>query len=277
MQPADLNMTTTVTGHQLFLFVTFGDGGDQRKIVEGLDLLGRGLENMHDVDGPPSDEAFERGRFQLLRAEARMSSEQQIAHRALSDSHGLIRLECATLEPIKQYESVARALVQAAGGSVETLAGVMRPRSYTSHAMTQFAYAHALPPGNGDRYPLAAVTPMNKTAAWWEMDFLHRESFFLPRYDENENMVVKRHALASAAGVPGINRRLVHAPEGYGLEARYDLVGYFEFAEADAPVFRQVMAGLRDTHQNPEWKYVREGPEWWGRRVRDAAAFLAQD
>jgi hypothetical protein len=32
------------------------------------------------------------------------------------------------------------------------------------------------------------------------------------------------------------------------------------------------MAGLRDRTQNPEWVYVREGPEWWGRRVGRAAA-----
>ena len=276
MQPQDLNMTTTVTGYQLFLFATFGDGGADGELAEALDLLGRDMENMHDVDGPPSEEAFGRGRFQMLRAEAVMTSEQQIIHPALSESDGLIRLECAALEPIKEYETGLRRLIGSMGCSVETLAGVQRPRSYTSHAMTEFAYAHALPPGPGEKYPLAAVTPMNKTDAWWQMDFLHRESFFLPRYDENENMVVKGHALASAAGVPGINRRLVHAPEGYGLQGNYDFVGYFEFAEADAPVFRQVMAGLRDTEQNPEWKYVLEGPEWWGRRVSGAAAFLAR-
>jgi chlorite dismutase len=276
MQPADLNMTTEVTGHQLFLFVTLGDGRADGGLVEALDLLGRGMENVHDADGPPSDEAFARGRFQLLRAEAGMSSEQQIVHSAVSGADGLVRLECASLEPIRGYEIGLRAVIEPRGGSVETLAGVMRPRSYTSHAMAQFAYAHAMPPGPGDKYPLAAVTPMNKTDAWWQMDFLHRESFFLPRYDENENMVVKGHALASAAGVPGINRRLVHAPDGYGLEGDYDFVGYFEFAEADAPVFREVMAGLRDTEQNPEWKYVLEGPEWWGRRVRSASEFLAK-
>jgi len=280
MQPADLNMTTTVTGHQLFLFVTFGGGTKDQELAEGLDLLGRDLENMHGVDGAPSDEPFERGRFQLLRAEAGLTSEQQIAHPEISRSHGLIRLECASLAPIKKYETGIRGLIESPdgspGGSVETLAGVMRPRSYTSHAMTQFAYANALPPGSGEKYPLAAVTPMNKSKAWWDMDFLHRESFFLPRYDENENMVAEGHALACAAGVACINRRLVHAPEGYGLEGDYDFVGYFEFAEADAPVFRQVMAGLRDTRQNPEWKYVLEGPEWWGRRVKDAEAFLAR-
>jgi len=270
-------MTTTVTGHQLFLFVTLDDSQVDGELAKAIDLLGRGMENVHDVDGPPSDEAFTRGRFQLLRAEAGLTIDQQIIHPAVAESDGLIRLECATLEPIKAYETGLRELISAAGGSVETLAGVMRPRSYTSHAMSEFAYAHAMPPGPGDEFPLAAVTPMNKTDAWWQMDFLHRESFFLPRYDENEEMVAKGHALASAAGVPSINRRLVHAPEGYGLEGNYDFVGYFEFAEADAPVFRQVMAGLRDTVQNPEWKYVVEGPEWWGRRVRDAAAFLASD
>ncbi|NQW22330.1 MAG: hypothetical protein HQ475_02680 [SAR202 cluster bacterium] len=277
MQPADLNMTTTVTGHQLFLFVSFGDGQADGELAEAIDLLGQGMENVHDVDGPPSEEAFARGRFQLLRAEVGLTAEQQIVHPAVSQSHGLIRLECASLEPIKAYETGLRVLMDSSGGSVETLAGVMRPRSYTSHAMTQFAYTNALPPGPGDKFPLAAVTPMNKTEAWWQMDFLHRESFFLPRYDADENMAVKGHALASAAGVPHINRRLVHALDGYGLADNYDFVGYFEFAEADAPVFRQVMASLRDTKQNPEWKYVLEGPEWWGRRVSGATAFLVRD
>ncbi|MCH7736108.1 MAG: hypothetical protein IH872_01775 [Chloroflexi bacterium] len=274
MQPADLNMTTTVTGHQLFLFVTLAEGRADGELAEAIDLLGQGMENIHDVDGPPSDKAFALGRFQFLRAETGSTREQQIVHPAVSESHGMVRLECADLKPINEYETSLRTLIEATGGSIETLAGVMRPRSYTSHAMSEFAYAHAMPPGPGEKFPLAAVTPMNKTDEWWQMDFLHRESFFLPRYDENENMVVKGHALASAMGVLSINRRLVHAPEGYGLEGHYDFIGYFEFSEADAPVFREVMAGLRDTEQNPEWKYVVEGPEWWGRRVSGAAAFL---
>ena len=278
MQPADLNLTTTIVGHQLFLFVTFGvppgTGGPDGEMTEVLKLLGHGMENIHDVDGPPTDEAFKMGRYQFLRSETALTSEQQIDHPGVSQSNGLIRLECASLEPIRDYEAGLRTLIESRGGSVETLAGVQRPRSYTSYAMTQFAYAHAMPPGPGDKHPLAAVTPMNKTDAWWQMDLLHRESFFLPRYDENENMVVKGHSLASASGVPGISRRLVHVPEGYGLPGNYDFVGYFEFAESDAPIFREVMAALRDTKQNPEWKYVLEGPEWWGRRVRDAEAFL---
>ena len=80
-------------------------------------------------------------------------------------------------------------------------------------------------------------------------------------------IVAPGHALVAEAGIPCINRRLYHAPEGYGQQVGYDFVGYFEFADADAPVFRTVMAGLRDVARNPEWAYVREGPEWWGRRV----------
>ena len=114
---------------------------------------------------------------------------------------------------------------------------------------------------------------MNKNAQWWGMDWMHRESFFLPRYDSRENMVIKGHALAADAGIACITRRLVHAPQGYGTDGAYDFVGYFEFAEADASTFSAVMAALRDTvEQNPEWAYISEGPEWWGRRVGEPAA-----
>jgi hypothetical protein len=120
------------------------------------------------------------------------------------------------------------------------------------------------------------VTPQNKTPAWWGMDWMRRESMFLPRYDDHGQILTKGHALAAEAGIPCINRRLYHAPDGYGRQGSYDFIGYFEFAEADAPVFRAVMAGLRDATQNPEWSYVREGPEWWGRRVRQAAELYGQ-
>ena len=191
---------------------------------------------------------------------------------ALMEAHGLIRLEAASPEPLLEYEAGLRGLIESQGGGVEVLTGVQRPRSYTSHAMIQYAYAAALQPGTGANYPLGVVVPMNKSDAWWAMDWMHRESFFLPRYDQKENLVAKGHALAAEAGIPCITRRLVHAPDGYSLEGSYDFVGYFEFSEEHAPAFRAVMAALRDVAQNPEWAYISEGPEWWGRRVGEAAA-----
>ena len=69
MQPADLNLTTTIVGHQLFLFVTFGlspdTGGADGEMIEALKLLGHGMENIHDVDGPPTEEVF---KYDLLQS-----------------------------------------------------------------------------------------------------------------------------------------------------------------------------------------------------------------
>ena len=267
MQSADLNLTTTVTGYQRFLFIKLPPGGAASGLAESMGRLGSGMENMHFVEGPATPEAFRSGRFQILRAERAMSRDRELSHLAMMEADGLIRLEGETPEPLLEYEEGLRALLEPGDGSVDALSGVQKPRSYTSHGMTQYAYAHAQQPGPGSVHPLGVVTPMNKNAQWWSLDWMHRESFFLPRYDANENMVLKGHALAADAGVACITRRLVHAPEGYGSDDGYDFVGYFEFAETDAAIFSEVMAALRDTGQNPEWAYISEGPEWWGRRV----------
>jgi hypothetical protein len=50
-------------------------------------------------------------------------------------------------------------------------------------------------------------------------------------------------------------------------EDAYDFLTYFECADADVPTFHAVCAALRDVSRNPEWKFVREGPTWHGRRV----------
>ncbi len=271
MQSADLNLATAVTGHQRFLFINLPAGGADISLSKAMEALGDGLENMHYADGSPSAEAFRVGRFQILRAEPTMSRERQVPHQAVMQSDGLIRLEAETPEPLQKYERGLRALLEPAGGRVETVFGVQKPRSYTSHAMTQYAYARAQQPGPGSAHPLGVVTPMNKNAQWWRLDWMHRESFFLPRYDSKEKMLAKGHALAADAGIACITRRLAHAPDGYGKENSYDFIGYFEFAEADAPTFSSVMAALRDIEQNPEWAYVSEGPEWWGRRVGEPA------
>ena len=272
VHPADLNLSPEVVGHQRFLFVYLPPSGADGALAEALDGLGQGMENMHDIAGHPSADAFQRGRFQFLRAEPALSRERDLPHPALLSAHVLIRLEGATLDSLLRYEEGVRKLIEPRRGTVETLAGVQRPRSYTSHAMTQFAYAPALAPQPGAACAMGVVTPQNKTADWWAMDWMHRESFFLPRYDAQERLAAQGHALAAAVGIPYIVRRNVHAPERYAREGSYDFVPYFEFAEEHAPIFRAVMAALRDTAQNPEWAYVREGPEWWGRRVGYAAA-----
>jgi hypothetical protein len=272
MQPADLHLATQVTGYQRFLFICLPSSGVDAGLTAALDALGTEMENLHEVAGHPSAAALQKGCFQLLRAEPAGSQERDLPHPAILQANALIRLEGATPDPLLHYEERLRKLLEPRGGTVETLAGVQRPRSYTSYAMTQFAYAPALAPQPGATCPIGVVTPQNKTAAWWAMDWMHRESFFLPRYDAQARLLAKGHALAAEAGIPYIVRRNVHNPDGYGRAGSYDFVPYFEFAAAHAPIFRAVMAALRNVTQNPEWAYVREGPEWWGRRVGHAAA-----
>src|SRR5688572_9108907 len=201
MQPADLKMTTQIVGHGRFLFVTLSQGRADAELVRAIDGLGAGMENMYEAEGNPSEENFRRGRFQLLRAEPSNTKERDLPHPGLSTASVLIRLEAAAVGSLLTYERKLRALVEPRGGSVETLAGVQRPRSYTSYAMTQFAYAPALPPGSGTRLPLGVVTPQNKTEAWWGMDWMRRESFFLPHYDDQGKVRAKGHALAAEAGI----------------------------------------------------------------------------
>ena len=267
MDPAALNLTTTILGHGRFLFVQLEATKADGKLLRSLTSLGQSLENAHFLRGNPPEEMQRRGLIQYLRAEPGVVRQGELEDEGMSRANVLIRLEGTFPESLTAYEKELCALIRNGGGKVHTRGGIQKPRSYTSYAMTQFAYAPAHAPATGGEQPLAVVTPQIKVEEWWKMDWMRRESFFLPRFDEAGRMLARGHTFASAAAIPCVTRRLYHHPEGYGLGSGYDFVGYFEFAEEVAHIFRSVMEGLRDPVQNPEWKFVREGPEWWGRRV----------
>lgn len=155
------------------------------------------------------------------------------------------------------------------GPAVKTLVlrGVVRPPRYTGAAMHDFAYAHQVLQQPGSAMPSGFLIPMNKTDAWWAKSWMERHTYFLPRYDEAGRMVSEGHALAAAAGIPCLMRRTYRSETEPAPPGTYDFVNYFECADADVPTFRAVCAALRDVARNPEWKFVREGPTWHGRRV----------
>lgn len=80
-------------------------------------------------------------------------------------------------------------------------------------------------------------------------------------------MASQGHALAAAAGIPSLMRRTYKSMTEPAPPGAYDFLTYFECADADVPTFHEVRAALRDVRRNPEWKFVREGPTWHGRRV----------
>jgi hypothetical protein len=63
VHPANLHVTTQVVGHGRFLFVSLPQDGADVELATAIDGLGAGLENMHEVEGSPSDQAFKRGRL----------------------------------------------------------------------------------------------------------------------------------------------------------------------------------------------------------------------
>jgi hypothetical protein len=151
------------------------------------------------------------------------------------------------------------------------LRGVVRPTVYTSNAMHEFAYAHQALQQSGEAMPNAFLIPMSKTPEWWTKDWMERHTYFLPRYDASGRMAHEGHALTAAPGIPRIMRRTYKSEPQRPPAGTYQFLNYFECADADVPTLEAVVAALRDVKRNPEWSFVREGPTWRGRRVREWA------
>jgi hypothetical protein len=148
-----------------------------------------------------------------------------------------------------------------------TLEGAARNPRYSSAEMVNYSNRGAPPRRSGRISRNAIIIPIRKTAEWWQKSALERHSYFYPHVDHASASPVKGHALAAEKGIGSLFRRVYHNPDGYERPNEFDFVTYFECDDEALPVFEHVMASLRDFHQNPEWRYVEEGPIWRGRRV----------
>ena len=184
----------------------------------------------------------------------------------VGEADAVVHVAAPTTQPVSDFCAEAARLLGPVA-RLRVIGGVVRPRTYTGAAMNNFAYAHQNVQQPGTRMPNAFLLPMNKTAEWWAKDWMERHTYFLPRYDDDGRMKSEGHALASAAGIPVLLRRTYKSPTEPAPEGAYDFVTYFECADADVPTFHRVCDSLRDVARNPEWKFVREGPTWHGRRV----------
>ena len=146
------------------------------------------------------------------------------------------------------------------------LRGVVRPTVYTGNAMHNFAYAHRVLQQPGTVAPHAFLLPTSKSADWWQKDWMERHTYFLPRHDDAGRRIAEGHALAAEAGIACLMRRTYKNEAEPAPPGAYDFLNYFECADADVATFHQVCAALRDVARNPEWRFVREGPTWHGRR-----------
>jgi chlorite dismutase len=88
---------------------------------------------------------------------------------------------------------------------------------------------------------LAAMIPIRKSAAWWDL-----------AQDERRAIIEERshHISDGMRYLPAIARRLYQSRE---LGEPFDFLTWFEYAPADAPAFEELTALLRATE---EWRYV---------------------
>ena len=87
----------------------------------------------------------------------------------------------------------------------------------------------------------AALIPIKKSAAWWELTQEERRQIFEDR---------SHHIAASLKYLPAVARQLYHCRD---LGEPFDFLTWFEYAPADADGFEELVRTLRATE---EWRYV---------------------
>ena len=88
---------------------------------------------------------------------------------------------------------------------------------------------------------LAALIPIKKSAAWWDLTQEERRRIFEDK---------SRHIADSMKYLPAIARQLYHARD---LGEPFDFLTWFEFAPEHAGAFEELVATLRGTE---EWSFV---------------------
>jgi hypothetical protein len=259
-----------ILGHGAYLCLRRVTGGDVRKVEAArVDVLAErlGLRNEFDPSAAPPRESVA-----FLRRHAGTAGD--IPDDDVLQADWVIHVASKRAETVAEFCGEASRLV-APAARVHVLGGVVRPKNYTGAAMNNFAYARQVLQQPGAAMPNAFLVPMRKTPEWWRKDWMERHTYFLPRYDDQGRMINEGHALASAEGVPHMLRRTYKNPSEPAPDGEYDFVTYFECSDASVPVFHRVCAALRDVARNPEWRFVREGPTWHGRRVASCEAMFA--
>ena len=88
---------------------------------------------------------------------------------------------------------------------------------------------------------LAALIPIKKSAAWWDLTQEERRCIFEDK---------SRHIADSMKYLPAIARQLYHARD---LGEPFDFLTWFEFAPEHVGAFEELVATLRGTE---EWSFV---------------------
>jgi hypothetical protein len=255
-------LSQEVLGHGAYVCARAADVGDLRRAGgETIPALAARLELRHEYD--PAGTA-PGGTIAFLRRHT--ATPGDIEDEDVLEAQIVIHVSSTKPEVVDAFCGEAARCLSAAG-PLRLLRGSVRGRSYTGAAMNRWAYERAIAQQPGADAPNAFLLPLRKVALWWEKDWMERHTYFLPTYDGRGRMTSEGHALAAEEGIECVLRRTYRAAHEPAPDGEYDFVTYFECADRDVPVFHRVCSALRNTTRNPEWRFVREGPTWHGRRV----------
>lgn len=125
-------------------------------------------------------------------------------------------------------------------GSVWTLRGVTSNLRYTTGGERQ-TLASVSPLLGRWEATCAALIPIRKTAAWWDLPQDVRRDIFEER---------SRHIAVGLEYVPAVARRLHHCRD---LGEPFDFLTWFEYAPEHASKFEDMVTRMRASE---EWRYV---------------------
>ena len=153
--------------------------------------------------------------------------------------------EVVRLEPVagESLESIARLDVfegSHVDGARWTLRGVPSYERYVTRVEQQHLTASSPPLGRHEA-TRAALIPIRKSAAWWDLPQDERREIFEER---------SRHIATGLKYLPAVARRLYH---GRDLGEPFDFLTWFEYEPGDEDRFEELVLTLRAT---PEWAYV---------------------
>ena len=144
------------------------------------------------------------------------------------------------LAPAERLEILEDGSMPATAAAQWILRGVTSNERYVTRA-EHVALAARQPALGRPKATQAALIPIRKSSAWWDLPHDERRTIF-----EDRSM----HVRTGLEYLPAIARRLHH---GRDIGEAFDFVTWFEFAPEDAGAFGELVARLRDT---PEWDFV---------------------
>ena len=146
----------------------------------------------------------------------------------------------ATVPALAITQSTAIALPILPSVTSWRVVGVASHLRYTERAEKEQLVA-AQPPLGRKEADCAALIPIRKNAAWWELTQEERRKIFEDK---------SRHIAGSLKYLPAIARQLYHCRD---LGESFDFITWFEYASEHEAQFEELVAMLRATE---EWTYV---------------------